>query len=100
MEYKKIENLVYKNNLLDPTYFKTRKEYNLRLDMMLIDNLKKCIEKRVPIDMNEDELSRIYKIYLKLIKNNIDINKTFITELINLSTKKLDYLAIIQNITE
>lgn len=100
MEYKKIENLIYKNNLIDPTNYKTKKEYNLKLDMMLVDNLKKCIEKNVPIEMDESDLSKIYKIYLRLVKNNYDINKTFITDLANLSTKKLDYFAIIQNITE
>ncbi len=100
MEYKKIENLVYKNNLIDPTTYKTRKEYNLKLDTMLIENLKKCIEKKVPMEIDENDLTKIYKIYLKLVKNNYDINKSFITDLANLSTKKLDYFTIIQNITE
>lgn len=100
MEYKKIENLIYKNNLIDPTSYKTKKEYNLKLDMMLIENLEKCIEKNIPIDMNENDLTKIYKIYLRLVKNNYDINKKFITDLADLSTKKLDYFMIIQNITE
>jgi len=100
MEYRKIENLIYKNNLIDPTRYKTKKEYNLKLDMMLIENLKKCIEKKIPIDMNENDLTKIYKIYLRLVKNKYDINRTFITDIANLSTKKLDYYTIIQNITE
>ena len=100
MEYKKIENLVYQQNLLDRFLFKNSKEYNLKLDKMLIDNLQKCIDNSIPIDINETELSKVYKIYLKLIKNNYNIDDKFIINLCNLSTKKLDYLGTIQEITE
>ncbi len=100
MEYKKIENLVYKQNLIDIYLFKSKKEYNLKLDKMLIDNLQKCIDNNIPIDINEIELSKVYKIFLKLKKNNYDIDNKFIINLCNLSTKKLDYLGIIHEITE
>lgn len=100
MEYKKIENLVYKQNLIDRYLFRSSKEYSLELDKMLVNNLQKCIDKKVPIEINEEELSKVYKIYLKLIKNNYKIDNNFIINLANLSSKKLDYLAIIQEITE
>ena len=100
MEYKKIENLVYNQNLIDRFLFKSNKEYNLKLDKMLIDNLQKCIDNNIPLDIDEIELSKVYKIYLKLIKNKYDVDNKFIINLCNLSTKKLDYLGIIQEITE
>lgn len=100
MEYKKIERLVYNQNLINPQTFNTRKEYTLRLDKMLIDNLQKCIDKNVPIEMDEIDFSKIYKTYLKLLKNNYPINADFIIKLSNLSVKKLDYLGIIQEICE
>ncbi len=100
MEYKKIENLVYKQNLLDRYLFKNNKEYNLKLDKMLIDNLQKCIDNNIPIDINEIELSKVYKTYLKLIRNKYTIDDKFIINLCNLSTKKLDYLGLIHEITE
>ena len=100
MEYKKIENLVYKNNLIKRENFNTKKEYDLKLDSMLIENLNKCIEKSVPIEMNEDDLTKIYKVYLRLLKNNFDVDKSFINKLIDVSSNKLDYFEIIANITE
>ena len=100
MEYRKIENLVYNNSLINIHNFKNKKEYNLKLDSLLIENLKKCIEKRIPIEMNENDLTKIYKIYLKLIKNNYPINNTFINDLLDVSTNKLDYFELIENITE
>ena len=100
MEYKKIENLIYHQNLIDRFLFKNSKEYNLRLDKMLIDNLQKCIDNKIPLDINELELSKVYKTYLKLLKNKYEIDNNFIINLCNLSTKKLDYLGIIQEITE
>ena len=100
MEYKKIENLVYKNNLIKWENFSSKKEYDLKIDKMLIDNLNKCIEKKVSIDMDEKDLTKIYKVYLKLIKNNCDVDKNFITNLVELSENKLDFFDIIENITE
>ena len=100
MEYKKIEHLVYNQNLINPQDFYTRKDYRLKLDKMLIDNLQKCIDKKLPIEIDELDFVKVYKTYLKLIKNNYSINKNFILDLSNLSTKKLDYLGIIQEITE
>lgn len=100
MEYKKIENLVYKNNLIDKNKYASKKEYSLKLDTMLIENLKKCIDKKVPIDMNEKDLMKIYKIYLKLVRNNYNINNSFINDLLNISVNKLDFFEIIENITE
>ena len=98
MEYKKIENLVYKNNLIKRENYKTKKEYDLKLDSMLIDNLNKCIDKKISIDMDENDLAKIYKIYLRLIKNDYKIDSNFITNLVNLSEKKLDFFDIISNI--
>ena len=100
MEYKKIENLVYKNNLVNRNSFNSNKEYNLKLDSLLIENLLKCIEKKIPIEMDEKDLTKIYKIYLKLIKNNYNIDNDFINNLLNISTNKLDFFEIIENITE
>ena len=100
MEYKKIENLVYKNNLIDKKNYKSSKDYNLKLDSMLIENLNKCIDKKVPLEMNEDDLIKIYKVYLKLIKNNYNIDSNFINNLVELSENKLDFFEIIDNITE
>ena len=100
MEYKKIENLVYKNNLINANDYKIKKDYNLKLDTMLIENLKKCIDKKVPLEMEEEDLTKIYKIYLKLIKNNYSINSSFINDLIDISANKLDFYEIIQNIKE
>ncbi len=68
MEYKKIENLVYNNNLIKRENYRTKKEYDMKLDTMLIDNLNKCIEKKVSLNMTEKDLIKIYKIYLKLNK--------------------------------
>ena len=48
MEYKKIEKLVYNNNLIKRENYKTKKEYDLKLDSLLIENLQKCIDKQVP----------------------------------------------------
>ena len=98
MEYKKIENLVYKNNLIKRENYNSKKEYELKLDMMLIDNLNKCIEKKVSIDMDEKDLTKIYNIYLRLLKNNYNIDSNFITNLVELSEKKLDFFDIISNI--
>lgn len=100
MEYKKIENLVYKNNLISRDNYQTKKEYDLKLDTMLIENLQKCIDKKIPIDMDENDLIIIYKKYLKLLKNNYNINKSFINDLLNISERKLDFFEIIENITE
>lgn len=100
MEYKKIENLVYNNNLIKRENFKTKKEYDLKLDSMLIENLNRCIEKKVPLDMNEEDVTKIYKIYLKVNKNNHNIGIDFIKNLVELSSKKLDFFEIVNNITE
>lgn len=100
MEYKKIEKLVYNNNLVNRENFKSKKEYDLKLDSLLIENLEKCIEKKLPIEIDENDLTKIYKIYLKLLKNNYNINNSFLSDLINLSPKKLDFFEIINNIVE
>ena len=100
MEYKKIENLVYNNNLIKRENFKTKKEYDLKLDSMLIENLNRCIEKKVPLDMNEEDVTKIYKIYLKVNKTNHNVGIDFIKNLVELSSKKLDFFEIIENITE
>ena len=100
MEYKKIENLVYKNNLIKRENYRTKKEYDLKLDTMLIENLKKCIDKKISIEMDENDLTKIYKVYLKLVKNNYDINISFIKDLVDLSETKLDFYEVIANITE
>ena len=100
MEYKKIENLVYNNNLIVRENFKTKKEYDLKLDSLLIENLQKCIDKQVPLEIDENDLTKIYKVYLRLVKNNYNINSSFLSDLINLSPKKLDFFEIISNITE
>ena len=100
MEYKKIEKLVYNNNLVKRENYKTKKEYDLKLDSMLIENLNKCIEKKVTIEMDENDLAKIYKVYLKLLKNNYEIDKNFINNIVELSSKKLDFFEIIENITE
>ena len=100
MEYKKIENLVYKNNLIKRENYSSKKEYELKLDEMLINNLNKCILNKVPINMDENDLVKIYKVYLKLLKNNYKININFIKDLVNLSENKLDFYDIILNITE
>ena len=100
MEYKKIENLVYKNNLINREDYQTKKEYDLKLDSMLIENLNRCIEKKVPLDMNEEDVTKIYKIYLKVNKTNHNIGIDFIKNLVELSSKKLDFFEIVNNITE
>ncbi len=100
MEYKKIEKLVYNNNLIKRENYKTKKEYDLKLDSMIIDNLNKCIEKKVPIQMDENDLTKIYKIYLKLVKNHYQIDNDFIKNIIDLSETKLDFFDIINSITE
>ena len=100
MEYKKIEKLVYDNNLIKRENYKTKKEYDLKLDSMLIENLNRCIEKKVPIEMDENDLTKIYKVYLKLVKNDYSIDTDFIKKIIDLSPKKLDFFDIIANITE
>lgn len=100
MEYKKIEKLVYNNNLIKRENYKTKKEYDLKLDSMIIENLNKCIDKKVPIQMDENDLTNIYKIYLKLVKNHYQIDNDFIKNIIELSEKKLDFFDIIDNITE
>ena len=100
MEYKKIEKLVYNNNLIKRENYKTKKEYDLKLDSMLIENLNKLIEKKAPIDMDEKDLTKLYKTYLRLIKNNYEIDSSFINNIVELSTKKLDFFDIIDNITE
>ena len=88
MEYKKIENLIYKSNLISRNNYSTKKEYDLKLDSMLIENLQKCIDKNVHIDMDEKDVVKIYKVYIKLLKNNYDIDKNFIHNLLNISSKK------------
>lgn len=100
MEYKKIERLVYNNNLIDKENFNSRAEYNLEIEKLLIENLKKCIEKNIELEINELDFAKVYKIYLKLLKKDYPISKDFIMDLANLSTNKLDYLGIIQEITE
>ena len=100
MEFKKIEHLIYNQNLINPNDFYSRKEYKLKLDSILINNLQKCIDNNISIDMDELDLSKIYKVYLRLIKNNYDINNNFIKDLSKLSKKKLDYMSVIQEITE
>ena len=100
MEYKKIEKLVYNNNLISRKEYKTKKEYDLKIDSLLIENLKKCIDKQIPIEIDENDLTKIYKIYLRLLKNDYDINSSFISDLIKIAPKKLDFFEIINNITE
>ena len=100
MEYKKIERLAYNQNLIAREDYKTKKEYDLEIDKILVINLLKCIEKKIPIEMNEMEFVKIYKIYLKLLKNKYPIKKEFIFDIANLSVKNLDYMGIIQEITE
>ena len=98
MEYKKIEKLVYNNGLIKRENFKTKKEYDLKLDTMLIENLNKCIEKKVSINMDENDLAKIYGIYLRILKNNYNIDKNFIKNLVDLSEKPLDFFDIISSI--
>ena len=100
MEYRKIEQLVYNNNLINRENFKSRFEYNTEVEKLLICNLKKCIDKKIPLDMDELDFVKIYKIYMKLLKKKYPIEKDFIFNIADLSTKKLDYLGIIQEITE
>ena len=100
MEYKKIENLVYKNNLINRNNFSNKKEYDFKLDTMLIENLKKCIDKKIPIDMDENDLIKVYRTYLKLVKNNYDISNNFINDLISISSNKIDFFEVIESITE
>lgn len=99
MEYKKIENLIYNQSLIKEENFSTKKDYLEELDKMLIDNLKKCIDKNLSLDINEKDLVKIYKIFVKLKREGYDIEDNFIFELINLAEKKIDYLSIIKNIT-
>ena len=98
MEYKKIENLVYKQNLIKEQNYNSKKEYLNKLDEMLIENLKKCIDKKITLDINEKELSKVYKIYIKLKREGYIIEDDFIFQIINLSEKKINYLSIINNI--
>ena len=100
MEYKKIEQLVYNNNLINREDFNSRYAYNLEMDKLIIENLIRCINNNVKLEMDEVEFAKIYKIYLKLLKRNYPIDLKFIFDVANLSTKKLDYLGIIQEITE
>lgn len=100
MEYKKIESLVYNNSLIKRENFKTKKEYDIKLDTMLIENLNRCIEKNISLNMNENDVVKIYKTFLKLNKNNQNISIDFIKKIIDLSEKKLDFYEIINNITE
>ena len=100
MEYKKIERLIYNQNLINPQDFYSRKEYKLKLDKMLIDNLQKCIDKQVPVEIDEIDFAKVYKVYLKLLKSKYDIPSNFIVNLSNIASNKLDYLGIIQEITE
>ena len=55
----------------------------------------KLVEQNVPISSRilNDE-------YLKLVKNNYQIESSFINDLLDISTKKLDFFEIIDNITE
>ena len=100
MEYKKIENLVYNNNLIKRENYKSKKEYDIKLDTLLIENLNKCIENKVSLNMSENDVIKIYKIYLKLNKNNHTVSFDFIKNLVELSEKKLDFYEIINSITE
>ena len=100
MEYKKIENLVYKNSLIKRENYKTKTEYDLKLDSLLIENLNRCIEKKVMLDMSEKDVIKIYKTYLKVNKNNHNVSIDFIKNLVELSEKKLDFYEIINSITE
>ena len=100
MEYKKIEQLVYNNNLISRENYSNKKEYDLEVDKMLFTNLKKCIDKNITLEMDENDFVNIYKTYLKLRKNNVDININTIFDIANLSKKKIDFLGIIQEITE
>ena len=70
------------------------------MDKLIIENLIRCINNNVKLDMDEVEFAKIYKMYLKLLKKNYPIDLNFIFDVANLSTKKLDYLGIIQEITE
>ena len=99
MEYKKIENLVYKQNLIKENDYKYKKEYLNKLDEMLIENLQKCIDKKITLDINEKELCKVYKIYLKLKKEGYNIEDDFIFKIIALSENKINYLSIINNIS-
>lgn len=98
MEYKKIEKLVYNNALIKREDYKTKKEYDTKLDSMLIENLNKCIEKNVSIEMDEDDFIKLYKTYLKLVKNNYPIDYSFIKKIIDASDNKLDFFDIISSI--
>ena len=100
MEYKKIEHLIYNNNLINREDYKRKSDYDLEIDKLLIENLKKCIEKKLPIEMDELDFASVYKKYLKLLKNNYKIDTNFIVNFANLATKDLDYLGIIHEITE
>ena len=100
MEYKKIKNLVYNNNLIDRYDFKRKWEYELEVNKLLITNLQRCIDNKVGLEMDEIDFVEIYKVYLKLLKYHFPIDKDFIINISNLSVKKLDYLGIIQEITE
>ena len=100
MEYKKIEKLVYNNSIVLRQNYNTKKEYELKLDLMLINVLQKCINNNVSIELNEKEFTKIYKAYLRLLKNNYNINFSFIKNLLELLPKKLNFYDIVQNITE
>ena len=100
MEYKKIENLVYNNSLIKRENYKTKKEYDIKLDSMLIENLNRCIDKKIPLNMTEKDVIKIYKTFLKVNKNDHHVGIDFIKNIVELSEKKLDFFEIISSITE
>lgn len=100
MEYKKIEHLIYNNNLVKRENYKRKIDYELEIDRLLFENLQKCVDKSLPIEMDELDFAAVYKKYLRLLKNNYKIDMNFIIKFANLATKELDYLGIIQEITE
>ena len=62
MEYKKIEQLVYNNNLINRKDFNSRYAYNLEMDKLIIENLIRCINNNIKLEIDEVEFAKIYKI--------------------------------------
>ena len=52
MEYKKIEQLVYNNNLINRKDFNSRYAYNLEMDKLIIENLIRCINNNIKLEID------------------------------------------------
>jgi len=95
MKYRDLKQRIFnqkENSLIDIKNYSLY-NYEKELNKKLINYLKYCIKKKIPLELNERDYTEIIDIYLSLKQNNL---KGFLNELISISSSELNYLKVLE----